>query len=104
MARFAKLSGAYAVNDTDQRTQVIDPGLADTLTGILWADAAGALHIEQSTDGTNWDLDTVVNATINTGVAISVAILAPFVRVRYVNGAGAANVRCAVRFTSAGPR
>lgn len=104
MARFAKLSGAYAANDADQRTQTLDPGLADTLTGLVWADAAGALHVEQSSDGANWDFDTVVNASIGVGVGVNIPVLAPFLRVRYANGAGAANVRCSIRFAAAGPR
>lgn len=105
MARFATLSGSYAANDVNDRAQVLDPGLADTLTALLWTSAVGGtLHIEQSVDGTNWDLDTTFAATAGTGTSISVSIVAPFVRVRFTNGANAATVRCSVRFASAGPR
>jgi hypothetical protein len=102
MPRYATLSAAYAA--AEEKTQTVDPGLADRITGIVWADAAGSLKIEQSADGTNWDLSTTIAAIINTGVAVSVEIVAPYVRAHYINGAGVANVRCAVRFTSAGPR
>lgn len=102
MPRYGTLSGTYA--NGEARIATVDPGLADTLTGILWADAAGTLFIEQSADGTNWDLSQSIAAVVSTGVAISVAIVAPFIRARYVNGGGSANVRCAVRFASAGPR
>lgn len=102
MARYGTLSGNYSA--ALARIATVDPGLADRLTGILWADAAGTLHIEQSADGISWDLDTAIPAVIGTGVAVSVEIVAPFVQARYVNGGGAAVVRCAVRFTSAGPR
>lgn len=102
MPRFGTLSGAYIASATQSVT--VDPGLADTLTGILWADAVGNLFIEQSADGINWDLSVMTAASIGVGVSISVPIVAPFVRARYVNGAGAANVRCSVRFASAGAR
>lgn len=102
MSRFANLSGTYTA--AEEKSQTVDPGLADRLTGIVWSSAAGDLHIEQSADGTNWDLNTTIPAVINTGVAVSVEIVAPYVRARYTNGGGSATVRCAVRFTSAGPR
>lgn len=83
----------------------VQTDLADRITGIAWADVAGTVFIEQSINNTNFDLSTSIPVTANTGVAISVELVAPYVRVRYVNGAGAQTAfRLSTRFTSAGAR
>lgn len=103
MPRFASLSGSYAANET--RSTTLDPGLADTLTGLVWADQSGSLTISYSSDGSNWDFsEGNVTVVPNTGQKVSFSVVAPYVRATYTNGAGAANVRCSLRFASAGPR
>ena len=59
----------------------------DTIVGTVFADQAGTLYIEQSNNGTNWDLSTSNSISASTGEAISEVIVAPYFRARYVNGA-----------------
>lgn len=58
----------------------------DTVQGSVKADQSGTLHVEQSPDGTNWDFDTTVAVTANTGAVFSVRLDTPYWRLRYVNG------------------
>ena len=58
----------------------------DTLDGIVFADQSGTLHVEQSADGTNWDLDTTTAVSASTGASFTVRLFAPYWRLRYVNG------------------
>lgn len=76
---------------------------ADRIAGLVFADQAGTLYVEQSADGTNWDLSTSVNITANTGTKFSEELIAPYVRVRYTNGAsGQGAFRLSAKTTSAG--
>ena len=76
---------------------------ADNISGVVFADQTGTIYIEQSADGQNWDLSTSYPVTANDGNGFSESLLAPFVRVRYVNDAtGQGAFRLAARFTSAG--
>jgi hypothetical protein len=78
---------------------------ADRLTGYVFTDQAGNIFIEQSFDQTNWDISTTYAIVANTTKTFSEEILAPWVRVRYVNGATPQTVlRLYVRMESAGPR
>lgn len=78
---------------------------ADRITGIAFANVAGTVFVEQSFDGANFDLSTSIPVTANTGAAISVEIVAPFIQVRYVNGVGAQGTfRLYAHFSSAGAR
>jgi hypothetical protein len=57
------------------------------LTGIVRADVAGTLFIEQSSDGTNWfGLDTI-SIVANANQKINVDILLRYVRILISNGA-----------------
>lgn len=79
--------------------------LADHITGLVYSDVAGTLHIEQSGDGTNWDLDETVAVAADTGVSFKKDLVAPQVRIRYVNGPAAqSEFRISARFSSAGTR
>jgi hypothetical protein len=55
----------------------------------VFADQPGTLYIDQSPDGTNWDVSESISVSANAGQAISREIVARYVRVRYVNGATA---------------
>lgn len=56
----------------------------DTITGAIFSSHAGTLHVEQSIDGTNWDIDDTVAVTASTGTKVNIAMLCPFVRLRFV--------------------
>lgn len=76
---------------------------ADAITGTIFADQTGTLYIEQSNDGTNWDLSTSVAVAASTGKGFKEELYAPHVRLRYVNGATAQGAfRVYARFSSAG--
>jgi hypothetical protein len=83
----------------------LQPGLADTITGSVFADQAGTVFIEQSGDGINWDISTSYAVAASDGKGFSEDILLPNVRVRYTNGAtNQGTFRIFVRMTSAGSR
>ena len=58
----------------------------------VFADQAGTLYIEQSSDGANWDISESISVSANTGQGISREVIGRYVRVRYVNGATAQTV------------
>lgn len=84
MAFLSTKSALTASNSWTSGTQNL--GHADTLTGTVFADQAGTLYIEQSYDGTNWDVSTSYAITASDGKGFSEDVIAPFIRVRYVNG------------------
>lgn len=59
----------------------------DRIAGTVFADQAGTLHVEQSSDGTNWDVDTSYSISASDGKGFSEELVAAFWRLRYVNGA-----------------
>jgi hypothetical protein len=76
---------------------------ADYLSGMVFADQAGTIFIEQSGDGQNWDLSTSHPVVANTGQGFTEPLYGPYVRVRYVNGPTAQGaLRIFARYTSAG--
>jgi hypothetical protein len=84
-------------------TLTLQAGREDSIVGMVFADQVGTLHIEQSMNGTNWDIDTTYAVTASDGKGFSEAIYAPFVRVRYVNGATPQGAfRLSARLSSAG--
>ncbi|MDE3077996.1 MAG: hypothetical protein KGJ86_21435 [Chloroflexota bacterium] len=60
------------------------------ITGTVFADQAGTLNIDQSSDGGgHWDYTTTIAITASTGAAFSVEVVSPLARLRYVNGSSA---------------
>lgn len=57
------------------------------ITGTVFADVAGTLYIDQSSDGTNYDIITTVAVSAGVGTSFSIEVFSPNARVRYVNGA-----------------
>lgn len=55
----------------------------------LYSDVAGSLAVQQSNDGTNWDIVTTFAYTGTTVLGYSVEVMAEFYRLVYTNGAGA---------------
>ena len=60
--------------------------------GTVYADVDGTLKIQQSPDGTNWDVETSISVTGGEGKGFSVEIVAPYMRVVYENGSTAQSV------------
>lgn len=105
MARFIGSSGTLLGN-AEVFQQTLQAGREDWLVGIVFADQAGNLFVDQSADGVNWDLTSTAYAvSASAGKTFKEEIYGPFVRVRYVNGATPQGVfRLAARFSSAGNR
>lgn len=57
------------------------------ITGTIFADVAGTLYVDQSSDGTNYDITTTVAVSAGIGTSFSVEVFAPNARIRYINGA-----------------
>jgi len=61
------------------------------LIGTVISDQAGTLYVQQSPDGTNWDVQSSFSVAANDatggGVGWSVEVVAPYARLYYVNGA-----------------
>lgn len=80
-------------------------GREDFVVGMVFADQIGDIYIEQSMDNVNWDISTTYAVTASDGKGFKEEIFAPYVRVRYVNGATPQTAfRLTARFSSAGPR
>jgi hypothetical protein len=62
------------------------------LVGSCYSDQSGTLYIEQSPDGTHWDVVDSFSVTGGSGIGFSVEKVCPYARVRYVNGATAQSV------------
>lgn len=58
----------------------------DYARGAVFSDQGGTLHIEQSIDGENWDVDTSYTVTANDGSGFTESLVCPFWRLRYENG------------------
>jgi len=67
-----------------------------------FADVDGTIYIDQSHDGTNWDLVSSTPLTGGAGKALSERVVSRYVRIRYVNGTVAQTTfRFGRRFTFA---
>jgi len=62
------------------------------ICGSVYADQPGTLYVEQSPDGSNWDVVDSFSVPAGTGLKFSVEKVLPYVRVRYVNGANSQEV------------
>lgn len=103
MSRIANTTTPLGANA--EWKQTIDVGLADTITGSVFADQTGTLYIEQSGDGTNWDISTSHAVVASVGQAFTEPVYLPNVRIRFKNGGTPQGVlRVYTRVTSAGPR
>lgn len=78
----------------------------DRIVGYFITDQAGNLTVEQSADGTNWDLISTYAVVANVGKLVSEEIVAPYLRVRFNNTAGTPTTftRGTLRTSSTGPR
>lgn len=62
------------------------------ITGGVFSDQSGSLEVQQSPDGTNWDVLSTFAVTGGTGQGFSVEIVYPFGRIVYTNGATAQTI------------
>lgn len=86
-------------------SKVNNTNLADRITGVIFSDQIGVLKVEQSGNGTDWDLAEDINITASAGAKFSVELVAPYVRLQYTNGTTAQTAfRIYSRFSSAGSR
>jgi hypothetical protein len=60
------------------------------LVGTCISDHAGTMYIDQSPDGEHWDYSSSFTLSAATGIAVSVEVIAPWARLRIINGSGAA--------------
>lgn len=58
-----------------------------SIEGTVFADVDGTLHIEQSSDGANADVDTSYEIKGSDGKGFKEALVGRFWRLRFVNGA-----------------
>lgn len=58
----------------------------DTVQGSVFADKKGTLYIEQSPDGSHWDVSTSYEIEANDGKGFTETLVDPYWRIRYVNG------------------
>jgi len=101
MARY--ISTTTPLGNAGVYTGTLDAGREDNIVGLVFSDQSGTLFIEQSVNGTNWDLSESIAVTGGAGQGYSKTVYAPYIRVRYVNGATPQTVfRLSARFSSAG--
>jgi len=86
----------------DSGTQVTEK--ADNVTGIVFSDTAGNLNIDQSLNGTNWDVTDTIAVAAGIGQKVNIGLLAPYWRARYAPTANPAVFRLGLRRSSAGYR
>lgn len=58
----------------------------DTVDGSVYADKAGKIYIEQSQDGSHWDISASYEIEEEDGKGFSEPLVLPYWRIRYVNG------------------
>ena len=62
------------------------------ICGSVYADQPGTLYVEQSPDGSNWDIVDSYSVSAGTGLKFTVEKVLPYARVRFENGATAQTV------------
>lgn len=78
---------AILINGTTWTSDVDRVGLAQYITGTVYADQAGTLYVEQSTDGSNWDVSDSYIIAAADGKGFREIAVGELWRIRYVNGA-----------------
>lgn len=78
-------------NGTYTSQAVATAGFA-RITGSVFANAPGTLNVQQSPDGTNWDVVSTFSVSANTGLGFSVELVCLNVRLDYINGSSSQTV------------
>lgn len=63
---------------------------AISITGSVFADQDGTLFVEQSGDGTDFDVSSTFEIAANEGSGFDIPLLSPFFRIRFANTSGSA--------------
>lgn len=76
----------------------------DTIAGYVKTDQAATLYVEQTSDGSNWDVSDSFSVVANTTKTFSVNLFGTQVRIRVTNASGSNQsfIRLYARGTSAG--
>jgi hypothetical protein len=79
-------------NGTYTTASPFNMSIYDKLVGTVYADQPGTLSIQQSWDGSNWDEQSTISISANSGQGFEIDVIAPFGRVVYTNGSTAQTV------------
>jgi hypothetical protein len=88
---FASTTTPLDANDTWVSPTESDPRTG-RIVGSVFADQAGQICIDQSPNGTNWDISDCFNVIANQGLGFTVEKVTQYARVRYINGTTGQNV------------
>jgi|GEM_PF-2354872 len=86
-----RTTSALAGNGTYTTANAVSITAFRRLIGTVISDQSGVLYVQQSPDGTNWDVQSSFSVPANdatgAGVGYSVEVVAPYGRLYYENGA-----------------
>jgi hypothetical protein len=77
---------ALAASGTYTTASAVSCAVYRRIVGSVYSDQNGTLNVQQSPDGTNWDVTSTFTVTGGTGQGFSVEVVAPYMRLDYVNG------------------
>lgn len=61
-------------------------GPFDKIVGSVFADQTGTLDVNQSYDGTHWDVQSSITVNASTPTGFNIAVVAPYAQLVYTNG------------------
>lgn len=64
----------------------------DKIVGSVYADQTGTLDVNQSYDGTHWDVQSSITVSASTPTGFNISVVAPYAQLVYTNGATAQTV------------
>ena len=67
-------------------------GVYDKIVGSVFADQTGTLDVNQSYDGTHWDVQSSITVSASTPTGFNISVVAPYAQLVYTNGATAQTV------------
>ena len=67
-------------------------GSYEKIVGSVYAGQTGTLYINQSYDGTNWDVQSSITVSASTPTGFNIAVVAPYQQMVYTNGSTAQTV------------
>jgi hypothetical protein len=77
---------ALAASGTYTTASAVSCAVYRRIVGSVYCDQDGTLNVQQSPDGTDWDVTSTFTVTGGTGQGFSVEVVAPYMRLDYVNG------------------
>lgn len=79
------LKGTGSAPENEVAIGPIQTDHAQTIAGSIYADQAGELLVQQTFDGTHWDISEKIAVVAKTAKSFSVAIIAPVAQVVFKN-------------------